>query len=131
MSLANDTPARTSALVWVGRVITGLIVLAFTMSGVMKLIQPAGMAESIEKIGWTMKLTYGLGFLELACVLIYAIPRTTILGAILLTGYMGGAIATHVRVSEPPIAQVIFGLLIWLAVYFREPRLRSLIPIRL
>ena len=75
-------------------------------------------------------LALGIGILELACTIIYVIPRTAVLGAILLTGYLGGAILTHLRVGEPIFLQVIFGVLIWGGLYLRDPRLRVLIPLR-
>ena len=72
----------------------------------------------------------GLGILEIACTIIYAIPQTAVLGAILLTGYMGGAIATHVRVGEGVIPHIIIGVLVWLGLFLREPRLRAILPWR-
>ena len=72
----------------------------------------------------------GLGILEVACTVIYLIPRTAVLGAILLTGYLGGATATHVRIGEPWFMPVLLGVVVWLGIYLRDPRLRALIPLR-
>jgi hypothetical protein len=87
-------------LVWAGRVISALPVLALTMSAVMKFMKPPEVIEGFVKLGWSENLAFGLGILELACVVIYAIPQTAVLGAILTTGYLGGAIATHVRIND-------------------------------
>jgi hypothetical protein len=80
--------------------------------------------------GYPAGVALPLFIVELVCVLLYAIPRTAVLGAILLTGYLGGAVATHVRVGEPWFLPVIFGVLVWLGIYLREPRLRELAPLR-
>ncbi|NJN37230.1 MAG: DoxX family protein [Nitrospiraceae bacterium] len=75
-------------------------------------------------------LAFGLGVLELVCVILYIIPRTAVLGAILLTGYLGGAILTHLRVGDPFIGPVVFGVFIWGGLFLRDPRVRALIPVR-
>ena len=81
-------------------------------------------------LGLPESLTIPLAVLEIACVLVYLIPATSVLGAILLTGYMGGAICTHLRVGDPFVVQIAVGVLVWLALYLRDPRLRALIPLR-
>jgi hypothetical protein len=100
------------------------------MSGVMKVVQPAFVLEGFRHLGIPEDLALGIGILELVCTIIYLIPRTAVIGAILLTGYLGGAILTHLRVGEPVFMQVIFGVLIWGGLYLRDPRLRALIPLR-
>jgi uncharacterized membrane protein YphA (DoxX/SURF4 family) len=115
---------------WTGYVLSALPVLLLLFSGTMKLVRPPGMAESFAHLGWPATLALALGILELACTVIYAIPRTAVLGAILLTGYLGGAIATHVRIGEPFFTQFILGVLVWGGLYLRDPRLRALIPLR-
>ena len=117
-------------MVWTGRVISALPVLLLLMSAVMKFIKPPGMAEGLAKIGWTEDQMLTLGILELACTIVYLIPQTSVLGAILLTGYLGGATATHVRVGDPWFATVIAGVLVWLGLFLRDARLRALIPLR-
>ena len=77
-----------------------------------------------------MNLALALGILELACTIVYVIPRTAVLGAILLTGYLGGAIATHVRIGEPFLPVILMGVLIWGGLFLRDPRLRALMPLR-
>jgi len=90
--------------------------------------------EGIAQLGFPMSVVFGLGIVELACALIYAIPYTSVLGAILVTGYLGGAVAAHVRVGDPPgkiAAPIIIGVLVWLGLVLRDARLRSVLPLRL
>ena len=103
--------------------------LLLTFSAAMKFVSPAGMAEGFTHLGWPVGFAVLLGVLEFGSTLLYVIPRTSILGAILLTGYMGGAIATHVRIGEPVYTHVLLGILIWGGLYLREPRLRALMPL--
>src|SRR4051794_30216819 len=100
MNSDHPTAANPKWMLWTGRVISALPVLMLLMSGAMKFIKPPGMEEGLAKIGWTEDQMLGLGIVELACTILYIIPQTSVLGAILLTGYMGGAIATHARVGE-------------------------------
>lgn len=131
MSTENPVVGPPKWMHWVGWVLTVLPAALLTFSGVMKLVNPPGMAEQMEKtVGWSGDLAFGLGIVELGCTLLYLIPRTTVLGAILLTGYMGGAIATHVRVGDPVYLHCVIGVVIWLGVYLRDARLRELIPWR-
>ena len=108
-------------------------ILMLLMSAVMKFVKPPPVAEGFSHLGWSMNLALGLGIVELACTIIYIIPQTAVLGAILLTGYLGGAVATHVRVEEglfPITFPIIFGALLWGGLVLRDARLRSLIPWR-
>ena len=99
-------------------------------SAVMKLAHPPQLDEGFAHLGIPVSQALGLGILELACVLVYLIPRTAVLGAILLTGYLGGAMEAHVRIGEAVFTHVILGILIWGGIFLREPRLRALIPLR-
>ena len=101
------------------------------MSATMKFAQPKPVLDGFQHLGWPAGLALALGILELSCVIIYLIPQTAVLGAILLTGYLGGAIATHVRIGEGFVAPVILGVLLWGSLYLRDPRLRKLIPLRM
>jgi hypothetical protein len=97
----------------------------------MKLVHPPQLAEGFKTLGWPEEYALGLGILEIACAVVYLIPQTSVLGAILMTGYLGGAIATHVRVGQfGVIPQIGLGVLVWLGLYLRDPRLRALVPIR-
>jgi len=116
--------------VWVGRGISLLVALPFVMSAVMKLIGHPEVSKGMEHLGLPQSLILPLGVLELSCVVIYLIPSTSTLGAILVTGYVGGTIVTHLRVGEPVYIQIALGLLVWLGLYLREARLRDLLPLR-
>lgn len=117
-------------LMWGGRVISGLLALLFTMSAVMKLMGGTEVTEGMAHMGLPDSLRVPLGILEFFCVAIYLILATSVTGAILLTGYIGGAIVTHLRVGEPVYMQIALGVLIWLGLYLREQRLKALIPLR-
>lgn len=120
----------TGNIVWTGRVITGLVSLLFLFSAAMKFMGGAEVKEGMTHLGLPESMIIPLGILEAACTVIYLIPATSVLGAILLAGYIGGAICTHWRVGDPFLPQVAIGLVIWLGLYLREPRLKALIPIR-
>lgn len=122
-------PVSTKML-WAGRIVSALPVLMLLMSGIMKLVKPAGVVEGFAHLGYSDSLALPLGIVELACTVLYVIPQTAVLGAILLTGYLGGATTTHLRIDEPFIAPVILGVLVWLGLFLRDPRLRELIPLR-
>jgi len=126
----SNSPPVSKGLYRTGWVLSLLPSLLLTFSGIMKLVQPGGMSESVVKMGWSMEVMFSVGIVELACTALYLVPATSILGAILLTGYMGGAIATHVRIHEPFIPGIVIGVLLWLGLFLREPRLRVLIPFR-
>jgi len=121
---------KAGKLVWAGRILTVLSSLLFLMSAVMKFVGGPELKEGMAKFGLPETLIFPLGVLELTCVVIYLIPQTSILGAILLTGYIGGAICTHLRVGDPVYIHIVLGVVVWLAVFFREERLRQLIPFR-
>jgi sorbitol-specific phosphotransferase system component IIC len=122
--------AASRKVVWTGRVITVVVALLFLFSAVMKFIGGAEVKEGMAHLGLPESMIIPLGILELACTVVYLIPATSVLGAILLAGYIGGAICTHWRVGDPFLPQVAIGLVIWLGVYLREPRLQALIPFR-
>ena len=131
MAPETQMAPASKKMLWAGYVVSALPVLGLTMSGVMKLMPPnEEIIKGFDHLGWPLKYAFGLGILELICTALYAIPRTAVLGAILLTGYMGGAIATHVRIGEQIVPQVILGVLVWLGLYLRDTRLRALIPLR-
>ena len=117
-------------IVWVGRVISVLASLLFLFSASMKLKGGPELAQGMEHLGLPDSMVVPLAILELSCVAIYLIPATSVLGGILLAGYLGGAICTHWRVGDPFVVQIVLGLLVWLGVYLREDRLKALIPLR-
>lgn len=113
-----------------GWVISILPVLLLTMSATFKFLQPGEeFKNGLEQMGWTAETMFKLGFVEIGCVMIYLIPRTSVIGAILLTGYLGGAIATHVRVGDQFVAPLLAGILVWLGLWLRDPRLKALLPL--
>ena len=139
--MSNETTVAISghhggaAFIWVGRALTGLVAAFFVVDGTMKLIQPQFVIDATREIGWPTDSTTltVLGILLLACTILYLVPRTAILGAILLTGYLGGAVASHARLSDPLFTHVLFGvymgIFVWGGLWMRNPRIRALIPI--
>jgi len=121
---------RSKKVVWAGRIVSGLATVMFAMSAMMKLKGGAGPAQMFAHLGIGESLIVPIALLELASLTIYLVPRTSVLGAILLSGYMGGAILAHLRVGEPPVIQAVLGILVWLGLYLRESRLRALLPVR-
>jgi hypothetical protein len=116
---------------WIGRVVSAIPVLMLLFSAGMKFVrQPGAIEVFVGKWGFPDGSLVPIGVVELACVVVYLIPRTAVLGAILLTGYLGGAVATHVRASEAFVPPLVVGILAWLGLYLREPRLRELLPLR-
>lgn len=118
---------------WIGRVLTGLVVVFMVIDGVGKLLEIAPVMDACAPLQIPEWVIPGLGGVLILATTVYAIPQTSILGAILLTGYLGGAVWTHVRMGEPifpMIFPVLLGATLWLAIYLREPRLRLLVPLR-
>ena len=130
MSSVPEERKSSNLLFWIGWVVSILPVLLLTMSATMKFLKPPEVIEGFKKLGYAENLAFGLGVTEVICTVLYLIPRTSVLGAILLTGYLGGAIATHVRIGDPYLFVVVLGIMIWGGLYLREARLRTLIPIR-
>ena len=117
-------------MMWTGRVISGLAVAMFVMSAVMKLVGGEAARQGMEHLGLPESMVLPLAVLEIACVVIYLVPSTSVLGAILLTGYIGGTICTHWRVGDLFLVNVLLGISVWLGLYLREPRLKELVPLR-
>ncbi len=117
-------------MLWVSYVMSALPVLMLLISGIMKLVKPTSVLEGFAHLGYDDGVAVGLGLVELLSTLLYILPRTSVLGAILLTGYLGGATATHLRIGEPFHMAVLLGILLWGGLYLREERLRLLIPLR-
>jgi uncharacterized membrane protein YphA (DoxX/SURF4 family) len=123
--------SQPKAMTWAGRILTAFVGLMLLFSASMKFQNPPEVSEQmVGKFGYPKEITFTIGVLEATCAIIYLIPQTTVLGAVLLTGYLGGAIATHVRVSDPFWGPLIGGVLVWLGVFLRDPRVRALLPFR-
>jgi hypothetical protein len=116
--------------VWLGWVLTALPVLMFSMSAIMKFTASQKILDLMSQLGWQPSTLIPLGILEISCVLLYLVPRVSVLGAILFTGYVGGAIATEVRLAQPVYLHIALGVFIWGGLYLREPRLRALLPLK-
>lgn len=116
---------------WGGLAFTVLPCLALSASAYFKLTAPPEFIDQfVTKGGFPANTVTPIGILEVLCTLLYAFPRTAVLGAVLLTGYLGGATVVHVRGGDAFIAPVLLGCLVWLGIYLREPRLHSLLPFR-
>ena len=125
--------ARTPTwMLWTGRLVSALPVLIVLMSARMKLTSDPWYVQEWGRIGWQIGALPLIASLQLAAITLYVIPRTSMLGAVLLTGYMGGAIASYVRIGEfsPPMVPLTTAVLAWLGLFLREARLRQLLPIR-
>ncbi len=130
MATYLNSPPVSKGVRWAGHVVSILPALLLLMSATMKFVQPAGFAEGLEHMGWNTSTMFYIGIVEIACTVLYLIPRTAVLGAILLTAYMGGAIATHVRVGDPFYTQILVGVFIWGGLFLRDTRIRDLIPFK-
>ncbi|MGH9947292.1 MAG: DoxX family protein [Pyrinomonadaceae bacterium] len=126
----ENTPVVSKGMRWAGYVITALPVLLLLFSASGKFFKPEGMDVEIEKLGWKMDQMTALGIVEIVCLIIYLIPQTAVFGAVLLTAYLGGATATHARIGDSMLAPIVGGILVWVGLYLREPRLWPLAPIR-
>ncbi|MCU1282110.1 MAG: rane protein [bacterium] len=122
-------PVKKSML-WAGRVVSAVPILMLLLSASMKLSHQPVIVEGFKHFGFPPSALIGIGLLELFCVLLYAIPATSVLGVVLVTAYLGGAVATHVRAGEAFVTPVVLGMLAWLGLYLRDPRLRALLPFR-
>src|SRR5437660_2786420 len=128
---AAQTAPVSKKQLWAGRIISALPALLLLFSGVMKLLKPAPVLQGFAHYGYPESLIVVIGILEIACTLVYVIPRTSYVGAILMTAYLGGATASNVRVGDPSyFATVILGVLVWAGLYLRDARLRALLPLR-
>ncbi|AGC42624.1 hypothetical protein MYSTI_01276 [Myxococcus stipitatus DSM 14675] len=125
---AVSTPKPWS--LWGGRVLSTLVVAVLAFSAVMKLTQAPAILENAGRFGYTPALMFNIGLVEILCLVLYAVPQTAVLGAILVTGYLGGATATHVRIADPFITPVLVGVFAWGGLFLRDARLRALLPLR-
>lgn len=131
---AIETPVISNAALWTGRVLSGAAIAFLVFDAAIKLVPLQVVIETTAALGFPPELARTLGVLTLACAALYAWPRTAVLGAILLTGYLGGAIAIHLRIGNPLFSHTLFGvylgLMAWAGLYLRDPRLQALIPFR-
>jgi hypothetical protein len=134
-TIAETVPVSKPAR-WTGRVLSGLVIVFLLFDGAIKLVPWPVVTETMDKMGYgsSETLARSLGIITIVCTVLYSVPPTSILGAILLTGYLGGAMASHVRIGSPLFSHVLFGfylgLMVWGGLWLRDPSLRSLIPFR-
>jgi hypothetical protein len=130
MPSTTQSVSVSTKMLWAGRVLSALAVLLFIVLGVFGLLNQAAALQGFKHYGYPDNDLVAITIAEVACVILYAIPRTSVLGAILVTGYLGGATATHVRVGEPFFFPIIVGIVVWLGLFLRDEKLRALLPLR-
>src|SRR3984957_8193104 len=134
MNLLEVTETLTShRALWAGRLMSALVVIALMADGIIQLFAPAQIASTLQETGFAMDLTRVVGPIILACAILYAVPATAVLGAILVTGFLGGAICAHVRIGElgspPELISLLLGAMTWGGLYLRDPRMRDILPL--
>jgi len=130
MPTGTQSAPTSTGMLWAGRILSALPVLLMVFTGAFGLLKPAFAAQGFAKYGYPAGDLTPILIVEIACAILYAIPRTSVLGAILLTGYLGGATATHVRAGEAFYLPVVVGVVIWVGLYLRDERVRALVPLR-
>lgn len=129
-----DTGTISAKSIWTGRIMSGLVVAFLLLDGGIKLVPIEAVITTSRDLGIPVHLARTLGILTLVCALLYAIPATSVLGAVLMTGYLGGAVYVHLRAGSPLFSHLLFGVylgvLMWGGLWLREPRLRALFPLR-
>jgi hypothetical protein len=124
----------TPKTIWVGRILSALAILFLSFDTIVKVLRLPVAIEGTTQLGYPESTVFAIGVIQLVCLVLYVIPQTSVFGAILFTGYLGGAIATHLRIGSPLFTHILFpiyvALLIWGGLYAREPRLRAMVPIR-
>jgi len=126
--------SHSPGVLWTGRIISGVAVAFLTLDAIGKLLRVQPVLDGTRQLGYPVEVVFGLGVTLMSCVLVYLVPRTAMLGAVLLTGYLGGAVATHVRVSNPIFTHALFptyvAALLWGGLMLRDARLRAFVPWR-
>src|SRR6266550_6125642 len=129
--MQTDSPSASKGRLWAGRIISAVPIVMLLFSAIMKFLQPPSVLDGFTHYGYPERLITTIGILELACTVVYAIPRTSVLGAILVAAYLGGATATNVRVGDGVfVVPVLLGILAWLGLFLRDDRLRTILPLR-
>jgi hypothetical protein len=135
MQSATQAVGTTSkGTLWTGRIMSGLVIAFLLMDAIMKFVIPPAVVKGMADSGWPLHFSVTLGTILMSCIILYTIPRTSVLGAILLTGYLGGAVASNLRLELPLFTHVLFpvyvGVLAWGGLFFRDAKLRELIPLK-
>lgn len=134
MTIEASNGVESKKMLWIGRIVSWVITLLLLLDAVMKILQVPQVMEGTLKVGYPANAVRPIGIILLVCLICYVVPRTSVLGAILLTGYLGGAVATNVRISAPlfsyTLIPVYVGVLVWGGLFLQDTRLRALIPLR-
>jgi hypothetical protein len=134
MITIDQTPPVSLAAIWAGRILSGAVILFLLVDGGMKLVPIDAVIAASQEFRIPVELARTLGIITLACTILYAVPATSVLGAILLTAYMGGAVYTHLRIGSPLFSHTLFGVylgvMIWGGLWLRDAAVRALIPFR-
>ena len=130
MQTATSPASVSKGALWTGRVLSGLAILVFVGGGIFSLLNAAKIAPQMAHYGFNEGHLTLIAWLEIVCGVVYMIPRTAVFGAVLLTGYLGGAVVTHIRAGEAPIAPLVVAAVLWLGIYLREPSLHHIAPLR-
>lgn len=131
MPLETQAGPISKTMLWTGRVMSAIVILLVAFGSVMKLIKVAGVMAGMARVGYPEHLARPVGVIELICIVVYLIPQTEVLGAILLTGLLGGAAATNLRIGDPSFPlPIVVGMMAWGGLYLRDVRVRALIPLR-
>lgn len=133
-ALSSVSPAPSRRAIWAGRIMSGIASLFLGFDAAMKLMRIPAALEGTAKVGYSPSVVTPLGLVQLVCLALYLVPRTAVLGAVLWTGYLGGAVATHVRVGDPVATHMLFpvyvAVLLWGGLWLRDGRVRALLPLR-
>lgn len=135
MQTKDPRPAPNRKRLWAGRIITAVVALFLVVDATIKVMRIEAVIQAFEQIGWPTDLAFPIGVILLACVVVYLVPRTAVLGAVLLTGYLGGAVSAQLRIEAPLLGFTLFpvyvGVLVWLGLYLRDHALRAFVRQRL
>lgn len=123
-------PSVSKGRLWTGRVITYLVILFMLFDATMKIVRERHVIETSAKMGWPVETLVPIGFVLLICTILYAIPRTAVLGAVLLTAWLGGATAENLRTGNPIWFSIVFGILVWAGLWLRDEHLNTCLPLR-
>ena len=134
MQTATDIATPSKSRLWTGRILSILTILFLLFDGIMKLVRPLPVTQAMTQLGFPQNLSVPIGIILLLCTALYAIPSTSVLGAVLLTGYLGGAFVSQLRIGASlfgsTLFPIYFAVLMWAAIYLQEPRLRAFLPVR-
>ena len=134
MQTATDVATPSKSRLWTGRILSILAILFLLFDGIMKLIRPLPVTQAMAQLGFPQHLSVPIGVILLLCTALYTIPSTSVLGAVLLTGYLGGAVVSQLRIGASlfgsTLFPIYFAVLMWAGIYLQEPRLRACIPVR-